>query len=211
MTFLLYLITDGTNLPAVASALAALPPGSAGIQLRNRALEGLALMRLAERLYDLAHRYGSPLLINDRLDVALAVNADGVHLPGGGLPVAAARRLLGPRRLIAAAAHSLSEIRDLARSSADLVTFGPIWPTPSKPADSSVPADQRVAPIGIPGLAAATAALGAEVPIFALGGIDTPERAAACAAVGARVAAIRGVFGSPDPAAAGQAFLSAIR
>jgi len=213
VAFQLCLITDGQHPAeaAIAAALDAVPAGSAAVQLRNRSLGGRELLRLGERLRNLTHKYGAPLLVNDRLDVALAVGADGVHLPAHGLPLRAARCLLGEQRLISAAAHSLSEIRTLVRNSADFVTFGPIWPTPSKPADSSIPAAQRVLPIGISGLTAATAELGPQVPIFALGGIDTAERAAACAAAGARVAAIRGVLGAAEPAAAARAFLEAVR
>lgn len=213
VAFHLYLITNGQNAAEVAleAALGAVPAGSAAVQLRNRSLGGASLLRLGERLRTLTHKYAAPLFVNDRLDVALAIEADGVHLPGHGLPVGAARRLLGERRLIAAAAHSLSEIRTLVRNSADFVTFGPIWPTPSKPDDPSLAQAQRISPIGVNGLAAATAALGPEVPIFALGGIDTAERAAACAAAGARVAGIRGVLSALDPAAAARAFLAAVR
>lgn len=209
--FQLYLISDGESHPAshLEAALAAVPKGGVAIQLRNRRLAGLGLFRLAEQFRMLTARQAAPLFINDRLDVALAVQADGIHLPGHGLQPKRVRDLVGNRLLISAASHSLKEAQALFAGGADCVTFGPIWPTPSKPAALGLADADRVSPLGPAALAAAVAALPA--PVFALGGIDSPERAAACAAAGARVACLRAVLGAPDPAAAAAAFFGATR
>lgn len=217
--FSLMLITDGVGEPAgaagapplderIARALAAAPPGSVALQLRNRRAGGRELAILAQRLRALTTRYGAALFVNDRLDVARAVGADGVHLPSSGLPVNAARRAAGEALRISAAAHSIPEARMAALGGADLVTFGPVWPTPSKPEEAVLaPGQQRVRPCGVGLLAAAVRSL--PVPVFALGGIDGPERAAECAAVGARAACLRGVLGAADPGRAVRDFLAA--
>lgn len=192
-------MASSTKLEALLSCLlSAVPAGALAVQLRNRTLPTAALLDRARTLRALTTRYGAPLLINDRLDVALAVEADGVHLPGQGLPPQIVRRWLGDRLLICAAAHSLAEARLLAQAGADAVTLSPIWPTPSKPA---LPIEKGgVQPLGLDVLAQAARSL--PVPVFALGGIDRVERAAACAAVGARVACIRALF-APSSDAAG--------
>jgi len=212
------LITDGvslhpepeSSLPADSAApnsdrvakcltavLSAVPPGSIAVQLRSPRLSSAALHDRALWLRALTARHGAPLLINDRIDVALAVGADGVHLPGHGLPAHSLRRWLGSGLQICAAAHSVAEARLLAQAGADAVTLSPIWPTPSKPA---LPVAQGgVQPLGLSILAQAVRQLA--VPVFALGGIDSIERAAACASLGARIACLRALL-SADPDAA---------
>jgi thiamine-phosphate pyrophosphorylase len=221
----LMLITDGVSEPhggpgaaplfaRIEAALAAAPPGAVVLQLRNKGLGGRELWRLAERLRELTARKGALLLVNDRLDVARIVGADGVHLPSSGLPVGAARRVAGEALLISAATHSLSEARMAALGGADLVTYGPIWPTPSKPelpAAALAPGQGVVRPRGLAALGETVRAV--PVPVFALGGVDGPERAAACAAVGARVACLRAGLSGPDAAdceAAARALLGAL-
>ena len=209
--FDLLLITDGTSYPEerLEQALVAVPMGRVAVQLRNRSLDGGALLRIAMRLRTMTRLFATPLFVNDRLDVALAANADGVHLPGHGIPPRAVRERFGDRLLVSAAAHSLPEAQTLVAQGAHCLTFGPIWPTPSKPDDPSIPAPKRVVPLGPQALAEAARAI--DVPLFALGGIDTPERAAACAAAGARIACLRGVLGDADAGAAATAMLDSIR
>jgi len=215
--FRLCVITDGQGdgprlLELLAAALAAAPVGALAVQLRERTLSGAALYALAVRLRELTTAHGAALLINDRLDVALAVGADGVHLPTHGLLPAAARHasaVAGIPLLVSAACHDLGEAEQAVAGGADLITFGPIWPTPSKPAGPLRPGQVRVSPVGVSGLAQVTARL--PVPVFALGGIDDAARAAECLHVGARLACIRAVLAAADPAAATRALLAAGR
>lgn len=222
--FWLYLITDGafevrqgqhlvpTSLEGrLCSALAAVPRGTVAVQLRARQMEAGALLSAADRLRQLTARFGAPLLINDRLDVALLIGADGVHLPAAGLPPRAARRLAGTRLLLGSSTHTLAEARAAVADGVDFVTYGPIWPTPSKPALDvaafpPVIASGVVSPVGVAGLAEAVAAL--PVPVFALGGVDCIERARECIAAGARIACLRAVLGAQDPAATARALLA---
>jgi thiamine-phosphate pyrophosphorylase len=193
--FGLLFITDGfdagTTEARVAAALAALSPGTAAVQLRAKGLGGAALFAAAQRLAGVVRAHGGVLVVNDRVDVARAVGAGGVHLPVSGLPVAVARRLLPAAALVGASTHSLAEAEAAWRGGADYVTFGPVFATASKAAYG--------APVGVAALAAAVRA--APGPVFALGGITDATRAAEVAAVGARVACIGAVLGQPDAAA----------
>ncbi|HEX9443194.1 MAG TPA: thiamine phosphate synthase, partial [Candidatus Binatia bacterium] len=119
--FDLYLITDrrqtrGRDLLWVVEQ--ALAGGTPAVQLREKDLGGKELLALAEGVKKLCARYGASLWINDRVDVALAVDADGVQLGSGSLPIAAARALVGERRLIGRSTHSLAEARAAERAGA---------------------------------------------------------------------------------------------
>jgi thiamine-phosphate pyrophosphorylase len=202
--FRLYLVTDRASVPggdlarAVERALAAAPRGAVAVQLREKDLGGRDLLRLAEALRAATRAAGAPLLVNDRVDVALAADADGVHLPGGGLPVAEARRLLGRGRLIGVSAHSAEVARAAAEAGADYVVFGPVFATPAKA--------RYGPPQGLVALRAAVRAA-SPVPVFAIGGIE-PDRAQDClGASAAGVAVIRSGLGAADPAAAVAALL----
>ncbi len=202
--FRLYLVTDRTatgGRPLAAVVEACLGAGLGAVQLREKDLPAGELYRLAEELRRLTARHGARLLVNDRLDVALAVGADGVHLPGAGLPPEAARRILGPAGLVAVSTHRLDEARAAARGGADFVVFGPVYETPSK------------RPYGPPqGLEAlAEVARGVPIPVFAIGGISA-DRVAEVRRAGAEgVAVIRALLAAPDPAAATGDLLRACR
>src|SRR5439155_6613034 len=106
------LITDGFDARTAArvdAALAALPAGLAAVQLRAKTLDGAALYAAAAALVEIVRARGAKLVVNDRADVALAVGADGVHLPARGLPVKQARRWLGERLVIGASVHGAEE------------------------------------------------------------------------------------------------------
>ena len=104
----------------------------APFQLREKDLSPRELYPLALEMRQLTQMYGARLLINDRVDLALAVDADGVHLTTTSLPAAVARQLLGPGRLIGVSTHSIEEAQAAANDGADFVVFGPVFYTPSK-------------------------------------------------------------------------------
>jgi thiamine-phosphate pyrophosphorylase len=192
----------------VEAALAGVPPGAMLVQLRARELGGGALLALARRLRAITAGRGALLLVNDRLDVALAAGADGVHLPEHGLDVAAVRAVAGPDFLVGVSRHSASDAAAAARAGADLIVCGPVWPTPSKPG---------AVPLGLDALAQAAAGIAAgrtparRAHLFALGGVDAPERARAARAAGAHgVASIRAFCAAADPAAAAAAMYAAV-
>lgn len=194
----LVLVTDrhataGRPLEDVVAA--ALDAGLPAVQLRDKDLAARDLAALAVRLRARTRGTGALLFVNDRVDVALAVDADGVHLGGASLPVRVARGLLPPGRLIGESTHAAGEV---AASAADFVFFGPVHATPSKPAGR--------APQGEAALAAAVRV--ARVPVLAIGGLDATTAAAARAAGAHGVAVIRAILGAPDPAAATHALLA---
>jgi thiamine-phosphate pyrophosphorylase len=215
VTFKLYLITDrrlaahGDVAARCERALAAADElgmrGAVAIQLREKDLDARPLLEVARALRLVCDRHDAKLLVNDRVDVALASGADGVHLPFDSIGANQALKLLGPARLIGTSTHSPPDIAGAAREGADFVVFGPVFDPISK--DSYGPA------WGTSGLAAACRA--ASIPVFALGGV-TPERVveiyAACddSARPTGVAAIGSIFQADDPAEATKSMLRAI-
>jgi thiamine-phosphate pyrophosphorylase len=200
--FGLYLITDrklvpeGSNLFAIVEQ--ALAGGVRAVQLREKDLPADELFRYAVELRDLTARYGASLLINDRIDIALAVVADGVHLGEHSLPTSVARRLLGSEATIGRSTHRVEDIVQAAAEGADFVTFSPIYFTPSK------------APYGQPqGLAPLRRACAASrLPVLALGGIRQDRIRAVRAAGASGVALISAVLTAADPEAATRALLA---
>lgn len=198
--FNLYLITDrqqasgGNLLWAVERALAG---GVRAVQLREKDLPAGELYRLAQQMRLLTRRFGAQLLINDRIDIALAVEADGVHLGGGSLPVAAARRLLGEKRLIGVSTHTVAEVGFASAAGADFVTFGPVFFTPAKAAYG--------APVGLEQLRQAAAAT--SIPVFALGGVKIDHLPQIVSTGAAGIACISAILAVADPAAAAGKFI----
>jgi thiamine-phosphate pyrophosphorylase len=221
--FQLYLISDRRLIvprdlvhvcDEVLGALARDPSAiRVALQLREKDLSGRELYQLAATLRPICTRHGAYLMINDRIDVALAAGADGVHLPADSIAIAEARRLVGPSRFVGASTHSAAEAADAAAAGADFAVFGPVWPPLSK---SGYGPARGVEELG----AACRAAAG--MALYALGGV-TAERVAAlpgasggtAAAFGggrpAGVAVIGAVFGADDPVAAALELARAIR
>jgi thiamine-phosphate pyrophosphorylase len=190
----LYLVTDrhATNgRPLTDVVEDALRGGVDAVQLREKDLSTRDLLALARELRALTNRYRAKLLINDRIDVALAVAADGVHLPATSFAVADARRLLGADAIIGVSTHAIEEVARAAAAGADFAVFGPIFDTPSKRSFG--------APHGLDALRRAVAAV--DIPVVAIGGIGA-SNAAAVLATGCRgVAVIRAVLSSAEPTA----------
>jgi thiamine-phosphate pyrophosphorylase len=197
-----HLITDREICPdpvrAARGALAGTPPGAVAVHLREKGMPGAALLATARALAAAVHEMGQLLLVNDRVDVALAAGADGVHLPSAGVPPGDARRLLGAGRLVGVSCHSLDDVRRALEGGADYATFGPVFDTPSK--------RRFGAPVGLDALRDA-AALG--LPLVGLGGVGPANAPQVVAAGAAGVAAIRAWLGGDGGAAAVSALLRA--
>ncbi|MGH9535333.1 MAG: thiamine phosphate synthase [Terriglobales bacterium] len=188
-------ITDRTALPApnagsVAALLAQIAAvGHAGIeliQLREKDLDGRALYQLAVAARERLASSPGQLLINDRLDIALAAGAAGVHLPAAGLPVAEVRRHAPAGFIITQSCHSPAEVAAAARAGADWCVLAPIFSTPSKPG---------VAPLGVEAIRAAAG----QGRVLALGGISAETISRCLEAGAAGIAGIR-YFQSTHPA-----------
>ena len=192
----LILITDRRRSPtplpnAVAAALTSVPPGSTAILLREKDLVGGELLRLARTLRDVTRRFGAPLIVSGRWDIALAVEADGVHLGGEAPPFEAARRIARGLE-IGVSLHDDEQ----APPEASYALISPIFATTSKPGAT---------PLGLDGLRRAVNA-SANVPMFALGGITGPDEVSVCLENGAfGVAALGAVLTSADPGGRAQA------
>ena len=182
-------VTDRRSLgedlqPFIARALAA---GVDYVQIREKDLTGRELYESARSARAAPNPRGGRLLINERLDIALAAGLDGVHLPSDAPPVDQARRAAPDGFLIGVSCHGLDDLRRAAREGADYAVFGPVFDTPSK--------RRFGAPQGLDRLAAACRE--SAIPVLAIGGV-TLENARDCLAAGAAGVAAISLFQRPD-------------
>lgn len=199
--FDLYVITDpGTPFGLVAQTTAALraaTPGRVAVQVRAKDYPTRALLALSRALREATRRAGAPLLINDRVDVALVVEADGVHLTETSMSAADARSLLGENALVGVSCHDRAGVERAARDGASFVTVAPVFPTPAKGS-----------PLCLDGLRVLCAAT--SLPVIAVGGID-PSNAAATLQAGAwGVGVIRAVYSVRDACSATRQLLATL-
>jgi thiamine-phosphate pyrophosphorylase len=184
---------------------AAVAAGVDWVQIRERDLDGAALLALAEEIAAAARAGAAArggdvtLLINRRVDVALALPASGVHLGFDAAPPRAARTLLGPGAILGAATHSADEALAAAQRDLDYVQLAPVFAPRSKTAGR--------APLGLHALREASQA---PLPVFAQGGIDASNAAAVVAAGAAGVAVTGAILGADDPGRAAAALRSAL-
>jgi thiamine-phosphate pyrophosphorylase len=181
----------------VARAAGAVRGGATMIQLRLKDADARTMVEVARAL-GLALPAGVPVVVNDRLDVALAAGASGVHVGPNDLPATAVRRLVPPGFIVGASVGSDAEIV-LARD-ADYVGIGPLYDTTTKP-DAGA---------GIGAEAFARLARSCRLPAVAIGGIDATNASAALRAGAAGVAVIRAVMGAREPEAAARAIRAAM-
>ncbi|HUF76609.1 MAG TPA: thiamine phosphate synthase [Longimicrobiales bacterium] len=201
----LHVVTDDSMLGRggwAARAAEVLEAGGADVclHLRGPRTEGATLHDLATELLPHARRAGARLVVNDRVDVALAVEVDGVHLGGRSLPVGVTRGLLGDGRWLGASCHDASSAAAARREGADYVFLGTIFPTPSH---------TDVAGMGLEGLAATLARLEA-FPVIGIGGIDAARVPSVLATGAYGVAVVRGIWDGRDPASAVRRYVEAI-
>ena len=162
--------------------------GVKAVQLREKDLSPLLLYQLAEKIKKICHSTNTRLLINDRADIAQAVDADGVQLTSQSLSVYSVRKFLPKSMLIGVSTHSLEEAQRAENYGADFVLFGPVFQTPSKAVFGE--------PQGLSKLEKITKTV--QVPVFAVGGIN-PARAKQCRERGSfGVAVISSVMSSPN-------------
>lgn len=190
--FRLYLITNRKlfgDLPSFLSALeGALKGGAEAVQLREKDLEVRELLKLAYRVRKMTSDYGAAFFVNDRVDVALAAGADGVHLGESGMPAFAARKVVGRDMLIGVSTHGVQQALQAEKDGADFVTLGPVFETPSKVGYGR--------PLGVEVLRQASGRL--SIPIFAIGGISKESAEEVIRAGSRGVALISAVFASKD-------------
>ncbi len=170
------------------------------MQVRERDLATRDVLALAQELHAPLHARGVRVLINDRVDLALALGTDGVHLRADSLPVAVARRLMGADRLIGVSAHTADDVVRAESDGADFAVLGPIYETPSK--------RQYGEPIGLRVLE--EAGRRCRIPVFAIGGI-TVARVAEVRRAGAHgVAVVSAILSAASVESATREFLDAL-
>jgi thiamine-phosphate pyrophosphorylase len=185
--------------PELAETLVA--AGASVIQVRMKGASARELWAAARDVRAITRRAGVPLVVNDRLDVALAVDADGVHLGQDDLSIDGARAAAGGRTIaIGISTHSIAQAVAAWRAGADYIGFGPVFATSTKEDPDPV--------VGLDGLAAAVRAV-APLPVVAIGGIGVADAPAVAATGAAAACVISAVNGASDPIAAGRAIVRA--
>lgn len=183
-------------------AEAALAGGAGVIQLRDKHASSLRLYEAAVAIRRMTAHAGAALIVNDRADIALAAEADGVHLGPDDLPVARARRLLRPGMLIGASAGTVDEAREAAADGADYLGCGAVYEARASKEDAG-------APVGTERIVAIRAAV--QIPILGIGGIK-PENAAAVIDAGADgIAVITAVVAASDIAGAARDLIAVVQ
>lgn len=204
LDYSVYLVTDRDILgdrDLLTAVEQALKGGVTMLQLREKTASSRDFYQLAVRMKELAAAYRVPLIINDRLDIALAADADGLHVGQEDLPVAVARRILGPGKILGYSVSTITEAICGERNGADYLGAGPVYTTGSK-ADAG-------SPIGVVGLRQIKE--GVTIPVVGIGGIgvanilDVKEAGADGASV------ISAIMGSRDPRRAASALIAAWR
>lgn len=171
---------------------AALQGGATVVQLREKTASTREMVELGQALHEITRWAGVPLIVNDRLDVALAIDAEGVHVGQDDMPAAVARRLVGPDKILGVSAETVEEALEAQRDGADYLGVGDVYGTPTKP-DAGTP-------IGVEGLAMVVRAV--SIPVVAIGGITPDNTEAIIEAGAAGVAVISAIVGAPNPEAA---------
>ncbi|MBP1764568.1 MAG: thiamine-phosphate diphosphorylase [Firmicutes bacterium] len=198
----IYLVTDDVYLQkkdCFEILEACLAAGVTAVQYRAKTKTGLAMLRDAERMKLLTNRYQTALIINDRVDLAMAVDAEGVHLGQNDLPYVVARELLGAEKEIGISANTYEEGRAAILAGADCIGIGPIYSTPTK--------KDAKQPCGMNPLRALKAEF-PTVPVVAIGGITLANAAPVLEAGADGLAIISAIWASADPVNAVHCFIA---
>jgi thiamine-phosphate pyrophosphorylase len=166
----------------------ALEGGIRCIQLREKDLDTKSLLEMAIEIRKLTQDFSAKLIINDRIDICLAVDADGVHLPENGIPIEAARILLGKNKIIGVSSHSMEGLLDKSNKDIDFVSLSPIFKTLSKPVGTKT--------LSLEALTEAKRL--SKIPLFALGGIDESNALKVIKAGSDGIALISGILSKKD-------------
>jgi len=190
--FRLYLITDRKVLSSQFSLLTSVEQALEGrvkaVQLREKDLGIRELLDMAYKMRELTRKYDAKLFINDRVDIALSVDADGVHIGRQSMPVHAIRRIAKDKLLIGVSTHNINEALEAEEAGADFITLGPVYETPSKLKYGK--------PIGVDAIREVKSKV--SIPVFAIGGIKENNVREAMNAGADGVALISGILAAED-------------
>jgi len=200
----LYVITDSKlarGRSHLEVARAAIAGGTSVFQLRDKEASTRQLVEIGLKLRELTRELGVTFIVNDRVDVALAVEADGVHVGQDDMPAKFARKLMGPDKIIGISAGSVAEAVQAEADGADYVSASPVFATPTKL--------DAPPPTGLEGLRAIAAAV--RVPVVAIGGIKASNVEEVIVAGADAVAVVSAVVGAEDIEEAARELVSKIR
>ncbi|OLT57855.1 thiamine phosphate synthase [Moorena bouillonii] len=195
----LYLITSLSD-QWFAKVEAALQGGLTLVQYREKQADDGDKLADAQKLCQLCHHYGALFIMNDRVDLALAVEADGVHIGQQDVPISLARQLLGSQRIIGCSTTNPDELHRAIAEGADYIGVGPVYETPTKPSKPAAGLDY-----------VKYAKEHATIPWFAIGGIDPNNLNYVLDAGAQRVAVVRGIMEAEQPTLVTQYFLSQLK
>ena len=203
VNYALYAVTDDAMIAAqglslAAAVEAAIAGGVSVVQLRQKGLDSSVMLKAANQLMAVCRPRGVPLIINDRVDIALACDADGVHVGQDDLPCDVVRRMLGPHKIVGVSVKTRQEVAQAERDGADYVGSGAVYPTSTK--DSSA--------IGLEGIAQVCS--GSSLPVVAIGGLNGANCGDSIAVGAAGIAVVSAIFNKPDPQAAAQALAATV-
>ncbi|MEA5578804.1 thiamine phosphate synthase [Anabaena sp. UHCC 0451] len=192
----LYLVTSPVD-NLLETVEASLKGGLTLIQYREKTADDVIRLERARKIRQLCHDYGALFIINDRVDLALAVDADGVHLGQQDMPIAVARQLLGSQRLIGRSTTNPQEMQGAITEGADYIGVGPVYETPTKAGKAAVGLDY-----------VSYASKNCPIPWFAIGGIDANNINDVINAGAQRVAVVRSLMHAEQPTLVTQYFIS---
>ncbi len=180
---------------------AAIRGGVTVVQYREKAASTRRMIAEARELRQLCRAAGVPFIVNDRIDVALAVDADGVHVGQDDMPAPLARRLIGKGRILGVSAGNVDEARRAEEEGADYIGASPVFATPTKP--------DAPAPMGVEGLRKLAGAV--SIPVVAIGGMNAQNARAVMLAGAAGLAVVSAIVGAQDVEAAARAIADAVK
>jgi len=200
----LYLVTDrGLSLgrPLEDVVMSAVSGGVTCVQLREKESSSREFLELSRKLREALSGFDVPLIINDRLDIALACGADGVHLGQNDMPLEEARRILGDKVIIGISASSVQSAIEAERGGADYIGVSPVFPTPTK--EDTSPA------LGLSGLREMRKAV--KIPLVGIGGLNSGNAADVTRSGADGIAVVSAIMSAPDPEQAARRIREEIR
>ena len=178
----------------------AIQGGADIIQLRDKKSSKLEVLQKARALRELTKKHGVAFIVNDHIDVALTVDADGIHLGQDDLPLIEARKIVGPNKIIGISTHAIEEAREAERNGADYIGVGPIFATKSK--------EDVTAPVSTNYIKQVIQEI--KIPFVAIGGIKLHNVDKVLQAGATRICAISEIVGASDVKAVCQSFIEKI-
>jgi thiamine-phosphate pyrophosphorylase len=196
----LYLVTDRSKFETVDSFLnavaAALKGGVQIVQLREKNSTAKEFIQIARKVKELCALYDAIFIINDRVDIAHIVGADGIHLGQDDIDIKSARHLLGKDIIVGISTHCPEQALEAVESGADYIGVGPVYTTPTKPGRQAVGLEY-----------VKWVSKNIDIPWFAIGGIDLSNIDQVIAAGASKIAVVRAIMNTDNPEKAAQAFL----